>query len=413
MALTNFKANGIAKTGGTRRQKSVGVVVKSVSVQHGLIGQNEGSDFAVRGSRRRPVTRRDKLAQSERYYRRLFEQAHDAILIFRPEGETVLDVNDRACELYGFTREEFLGMSLERISRNVPEGRRQIGRMLELGMSLNFESVQSRKDGSAMNVEINAAVVEYQGELAILSINRDITWRKEAEAELVKAARREVLATLAGGIAHEFNSLLLAAHVYLQNPGSSERHETIQKSAALIQQAQSLSASLLEVFTGPEGTPATVLDVGSWLPECVERLSGMLPLGATLSRCESGAGLAAHADPLALEQVLRILITNAADAMNNSGEVRVTACGAGADAQGAGWVEVRVSDTGSGVAPENRERVFEPFFTTRKRTRRSGLGLSIASRLVEQVGGTLRYEPNEPVGSVFVIRLRGAQGAER
>jgi CHASE3 domain sensor protein len=73
------------------------------------------------------------LKQSEEYYRMLFEQAHDAIIIFSPEGEVVLDVNNRACELYGFTREEFIGLSLKTISKNVPQGERHIDDTLKKG----------------------------------------------------------------------------------------------------------------------------------------------------------------------------------------------------------------------------------------------------------------------------------------
>ena len=72
-------------------------------------------------------------------------------------------------------------------------------------------------------------------------------------------------------------------------------------------------------------------------------------------------------------------------------------------------VEIRIVDDGPGIPATDRDRVYEPFFTTRNRSRRSGLGLAIASRLVEQAGGSLSFEPNIPHGCIFVIRLRNAQ----
>ncbi len=126
------------------------------------------------------------LRQSEQDYRGLFEQAHDAILVFAPEREIVLDVNQRACEIYGFSRAEFIGMSLETISKEVERGEHKVRETLETGDYLNFETVQYRKDGTRMLLEINAAAVRYQGQAAILSINRDITERRHAEE-----ARRE------------------------------------------------------------------------------------------------------------------------------------------------------------------------------------------------------------------------------
>jgi len=130
------------------------------------------------------------LKRSEQDYRELFEQAHDAILVFNPEDEVILDVNQRACEVYGFTREEFLDMSLKRISQNVPRGEQQIRETLERGVYHHFETVQFRKDGSQMALEINAAVVNFKGRRAILSIHRDVTDRKRAEEALRESESR-------------------------------------------------------------------------------------------------------------------------------------------------------------------------------------------------------------------------------
>lgn len=126
----------------------------------------------------------EALKQSEQDFRNLFERAHDAILVFDPENEFVLDVNERACELYGFTRSEFIGMSLEAISKDVVLGKNKLAETLERGGYLNFESVQYRKDGAEMFLEINASTILYQGQLVVLSINRDVTERKRAENEL-------------------------------------------------------------------------------------------------------------------------------------------------------------------------------------------------------------------------------------
>ena len=132
----------------------------------------------------------EALRQSERDYRELFDQAHDAILILAPEDETVLDVNQRACEIYGFSREEFIGLSLESISLNVEAGKERIRQTLNVGSYFNFETVQFRKDGSQMALDINASLVSYKGRRAILSINRDITDRKRAEIALREADQR-------------------------------------------------------------------------------------------------------------------------------------------------------------------------------------------------------------------------------
>jgi Amt family ammonium transporter len=138
----------------------------------------------------------EALLQSEHDYRRLFEHAHDAIIVFAVKDEAILDVNHRACELYGFRRREMLGMSLEKISRDVARGKSRIRRTLIEKTFRNFETVHFRKDGGEMLLEINAALVTYKGQPAILSINRDITHRRLLEETIRRMAFQDSLTGL-------------------------------------------------------------------------------------------------------------------------------------------------------------------------------------------------------------------------
>jgi len=118
-----------------------------------------------------------ELKQSVNYYKMLFDQAHDPIIILNPDDEKVLDVNKRACEIYGFKREEFIGLSLKSISKNVQMGEENIKKTLQTGFFHNFQTVHYSKSLNELLMEINASVIEYNGKKAILSINRDITDR--------------------------------------------------------------------------------------------------------------------------------------------------------------------------------------------------------------------------------------------
>jgi PAS domain S-box-containing protein len=117
------------------------------------------------------------LLQSEKDLREVFELAHDAILIFSPEDKRIIDVNRRACEIYQIEINDFIGLSLRAISKNVPETEEYIKETLNKGYLYNFQSVHYNKNGSEMLMEINASVINYKGKTAILSINRDITDR--------------------------------------------------------------------------------------------------------------------------------------------------------------------------------------------------------------------------------------------
>ncbi len=133
----------------------------------------------------------EALKQSEQDYRGLFESAHDAIIIFTPENEIILDVNQRACEIYGFSRSEFIGMSVKSISKNISRGENHVKETLDKSFYHHFETIQYRKDGTELFLEINASMVEYKGQLAIQSINRNITERKQAE-EMLRQRNREL-----------------------------------------------------------------------------------------------------------------------------------------------------------------------------------------------------------------------------
>lgn len=119
----------------------------------------------------------EALAESEAYYRSIFENAHDAIIIFEPQEEIILDANPRACELYGVPRRKFIGRSLQEFSKDPSRGRKYIQKTLEKGSLRELQTIHIRSDGQEMILEINAAVISYKGQLAIISIHRDITDR--------------------------------------------------------------------------------------------------------------------------------------------------------------------------------------------------------------------------------------------
>ena len=155
-------------------------------------GQNvrlllEGEEVVGFQAVARDITERKRAAEAIRKseeYRNLFRLANDPILILEPEGETVLDVNEKACEVYGIRREEFIGRSLKERSKEAPRDEKHLKDLLAEKACQEFESVQYRADGTPVHFLINSSVIEFQERRAILSINRDVTERKRAEAAL-------------------------------------------------------------------------------------------------------------------------------------------------------------------------------------------------------------------------------------
>ena len=132
---------------------------------------------------------RREAALKKRYFD-LFENANDAILIFEPESEVILEANSKACEVYGFGKERLVGMSLKGITTDVPRGERQIAKLLLDSNYRNFETVHTRSDGCEIEIMASTSVIEYNGCTAILSINRDISERKQAEEALRESEER-------------------------------------------------------------------------------------------------------------------------------------------------------------------------------------------------------------------------------
>ena len=125
----------------------------------------------------------ETLRKSEEYLK-LFKLANDAIIIFEPETETILEVNDFAARMFGYEREEFVGGKLERICRDADGRQQRTSKLLKDGELESFESVHYRKDGTPINVLINSSLIEFSGKPAILSIKRDVTARVAADKAL-------------------------------------------------------------------------------------------------------------------------------------------------------------------------------------------------------------------------------------
>jgi len=165
----------------------------------------------------------------------------------------------------------------------------------------------------------------------------DITESKRQEELARTVAEREVVATIAAGVAHEFNSLLLATSIHMhqhadvcQVPGD----ETCAKAGELVKQAQGLAAAILDLFLmGPGTGDSEAIALTSWLPETVERLAATLARGVGVTTVVEPGVPDAMAHALGLEQVIRNILVNATHAMGERGNIRVSA-GAGAGAGG-------------------------------------------------------------------------------
>jgi len=363
---------------------------------------------------------RDRIEASlearEQEYRQIFESAHDPILILDPNTEEVLNANRRASEIYGFPLEELIGISLKEVSADVARGEKHVWKTLEEGSFYNFETIQYNRDGEQLYLEVNASLINYHGQLAILSINRDISERKEAEelrlaketAERSNRAKSQFLANMSHEIRTPLGGVIGLAELLEREElqESARRHVGLLRSAAehLLRviddildlskiEADKLSLTL-EVFEPAKVVEELVQLLG---PPAAEK---GLRLSFDVDRRVPGRLLG---DSARLRQILMNLVGNAIK-FTDRGEVAVTWSHAGGDEDmvRSGFA---IRDTGIGIAPEVQSKLFTPFTqgeaSSNRRYGGTGLGLAISRQLVTMMDGELEFESEPGRGSTF------------
>ncbi len=381
-----------------------------------------GGHIALAIERRRAD---DTLSKSESLFRLLF--SHNPLPTWLYDRDTLcfLQVNQAAVELYGYSEQEFLCLTVSVLE--TLDG--TAAAMAGAPNSADVPSVRKhrRKDGKTIDIEVRSDDLEFGGRPAVLVVARNISEQRLLEEQLRQAQKMEAVGRLAGGVAHDFNNMLMVikghTEMLLSSPGAvgnvTHKIEQIDRAA---DRAASLTRQLL-AFSRMQVLQPRVIN----LNEVVEEMGKLLPrlIGEDIElvvRTASDLGQI-RADASQMEQIIMNLAVNARDAMPQGGRLVIETSNAELDhtynarhpvIQAGRYALLAVTDTGTGMDAETQTHIFEPFFTTKEQGKGTGLGLATVYGVVKQSGGFIWVYSEPGKGTSFKIYLpRVNQGAER
>jgi CheY-like chemotaxis protein len=231
---------------------------------------------------------------------------------------------------------------------------------------------------------------------------------------------------LAGGVAHDFNNILMAISSYAdllygKTPESDARRRYIDEISKATDRAASLTQGLL-AFSRKQVISPKVLDLNALIAAQTEMLKRLIPENIELRFMPGDALGRVRVDPGQVEQIVMNLVINARDATPNGGTILLETsnaeldqkdCGLQHPAQSGRYVMIAVSDSGCGMSAETQAHIFEPFFTTKEQGKGTGLGLAIVFGIVKQSGGYIFLHSEPDHGSTFKIYLPQVEAADQ
>ncbi len=357
------------------------------------------------------------------------EQSPDLVMITDCAG--VLEYVNPAFEaLTGYSREEVIGQTL-----GILKSEQQSGEFYEemwdtvlSGRAFHGIVLNRKKNGETFILEKAITPLQSpEGKIThFISTGRDITNQRWLEGELQQAQKMDVVGRLAGGVAHDFNNLLMVISAYAElTLDSLEPENPLRQNVGEIVGAARRAADLtrqLLAFGRKQVQSLQLLDLNAVLREISRMLPRLIGEDIQLVLIPGPNLYKVTADPVQIEQVVMNLAANARDAMPRGGKLTIetanllldqTYSQQHATVPSGEYVLITVTDVGQGIAPEHLPHIFEPFYTTKKEGKGTGLGLATVYGIVKQSGGFVRVFSEPGMGTSFKIYLPRSQASAR
>jgi PAS domain S-box-containing protein len=362
------------------------------------------------------------LRQSEARFRSIYEQAAVGIEQVGFDGRLRM-ANAALCSMLGYEERELLGRSVGEITHHGDYSREIELVTAMLRRELNSYEMEKRyrhRDGSLVWVHATSSVVsDASGEPQYrISVLQNLTERKRVEDELRQAQKMEAIGRLAGGVAHDFNTLLNVMLGYSdlllgELPVGDPRREHVEQIKVSGESAAQLTRQLL-AFSRKQPIAEELLDLRDAASRIVPILNRLLRDDIELMVNCANEACPVKVDPGQIQQVVLNLAVNAADAMPNGGRLDLGVKTVEADEaylvqhpmlQPGNYAVLSVADTGIGMDNDTVAHLFEPFFTTKPSGKGTGLGLATVYGIVKRNGGDIWVYSEPGSGSVFKVML--------
>jgi PAS domain S-box-containing protein len=286
--------------------------------------------------------------------------------------------------------------------------------------------INLKKGGTPYEVETSISPVKSKTGHVInfVVVERDVTDEARLERQLRQAQKMEAVGTLAGGVAHDFDNILMAMMGYAEMakrsiPGDSEAQQDLDEIVQAGHRATDLVKQIL-TFSRQNEQEKSPIAVHRVFMEALRLIRASIPTTIEIRQDIDAASGAVMADPTQMHQILMNLCTNAYQAMEGNHGVlevilkRVTLEDdanelSHIDLSPGAYVKLTVSDTGHGIAPELTERIFDPYFTTKEVGKGTGLGLSVVLGIVQSHGGAITVNSEPGSGATFDVYLPSCQ----
>ncbi len=364
------------------------------------------------------MTPKDPVKRKDAKFRLLFENNPLPMWVFDRQTLRFLEINHAAAVHYGYSREEFLSMTLEDIRPPEDVARLKDTVARASGLTLSGRWRHRLKDGRQIDVDVASHSISYGGRLAVLSVLQDVTERNRLEEQLRQSAKMEAVGMLAGGIAHDFNNLLTIINGYSQIllnaiPETDPNHTAVEQIMKAGERAAGLTRQLLS-HSRRQVLQPKLLNLNRLLTGMEAMLRRLIGEDIELRFAPGPEIGQVKADPGQVEQVIMNLAVNARDAMPRGGmltietrnvELSELSASTQFPAKPGKYVALVVVDDGSGMDAETRAHLFEPFFTTKTQGQGTGLGMATVLGIVKQSGGAIEVASEPGKGTSVKVYL--------